>query len=286
VAKGMQMGKKTPAKAAAYSQVLLEENVPDVQTRTTSDSGPSTDNIPSGSKVHTSIVEKIALVAENDGGLQSMEVKGELSLTVFDNAFTRIKVHINQGDNANFQFKTHPNMNKNLFSNDDILALKDTGKAFPTVTPTSILKWRYATKEEKMIPLTINVWPSTSGNETTVPVEFEKHCDFDLHDVDIAIPIPGTAPVIGEIVGSSEFDHKHRILHWKIPLIDKETSNGSMEFTVPAAQSASFFPVRVNFKSNQTFCAVQVVAITMEGSDQAVDFSQETQLSVEQYDIE
>ncbi len=96
-------------------------------------------------------------------------------------------------------------MNKTAYSSNNVLALKDSGKAYPTVTPTSILKWRYVAKEEKEIPLTsltllfnffsyfffkVNVWPSTSGNQTTVPVEFEKHCDFDLHDVDIQIPIP------------------------------------------------------------------------------------------------
>jgi len=286
-AKGMQLG-KGKQKSSDYSKVLQEENVPDVQTspRGTTTSGPTTDTIPSGSKIHTSIIEKLELVAENDGGLKNMEVKGELSLTVFDNAFSKVKVHISQGTNDGFQFKTHPNMNKNSFNNDNILALKDTGKAYPLVTPTSILKWRWATKEEKMMPLTINLWPSASGGETTVPVEFEKHCPFDLHDVDISIPIPGGPPVIGEIVGSSEWDSKKGILHWKIPLIDSSSSTGSMEFTVPNAPASAFFPVHVNFKSVSTFCAVQVVAVTNEGSDQGLDFSQETSLSVEQYDIE
>ena len=44
-------------------------------------------------------------------------------------------------------------MNKNAFSNDNILALKDASKAYPTVTPTSILKWRFTSKDENMIPL-------------------------------------------------------------------------------------------------------------------------------------
>lgn len=38
--------------------------------------------------------------------------------------------------------------------------------------------------------LLVNLWPSTGGGETTVPVEYEKNCDFDLVDVTIAIPIP------------------------------------------------------------------------------------------------
>lgn len=45
-------------------------------------------------------------------------------------------------------------MNKTAFSTDNTLALKDPGKAYPTVTPTSILKWRYVAKDDKEIPLT------------------------------------------------------------------------------------------------------------------------------------
>src|SRR5438477_582998 len=77
-------------------------------------------------------------------------------------------------------------MNKNLFTSDNILVLKDPGKSYPTVTPTGILKWRYQSSDEKMIPLTskrkidlkssflsVNVWPSTASGETTVPIQFQ-----------------------------------------------------------------------------------------------------------------
>lgn len=45
-------------------------------------------------------------------------------------------------------------MNKNLYSGENTLALKDSTKAYPLNTPSSILKWRYVTKDEKMVPLT------------------------------------------------------------------------------------------------------------------------------------
>lgn len=288
--KGMQLGKGKGTKASDYSKVLQEENVPDVPSPSVSSNQQHQQqqqhDIPPGSKVHTSIQEKIVLVAENDGGLKNMEVKGELALTVNDPNCTRIKVHISQGQNEGFQFKTHPNMNKTAFSTDNTLALKDPGKAYPTVTPTSILKWRYVAKDDKEIPLTINVWPSTSGSETTVPVEFEKHCNFDLHDVDIIIPIPAGTPVVGEVTGSTEFESRKGLLHWRVPLIDSSSNTGSMEFTVPAANASSFFPVHVSFRSNTTFCALQVVAVSEEGSNSNVEFTQDTSLTVEQYDIE
>ena len=75
------------------------------------------------------------------------------------------------------------------------------------------------------------------------------------------------------------------VLHWKIPLIDSSSPNGSLEFAVGAANSSGFFPVRVSFRTNHTYCAMQVVAVTDE-NDQGVDFTSDSGLSVEQYDIE
>jgi len=277
---GLQLGKSK--KTTAYSQVLKEENVVEQEVKggniVTID---STNN----SKVQVEISEKISLKTKNDGGLESMEVKGELILVVNDKNSTQVKVHVNQGQNNAFQFKAHPNMNKNSYANDNILTLKDSTKSYPLATPSSILKWRFATSEEKFVPLVINLWPSTSGGETTIPVEFEKKCDFDLIDVTISIPIPGASPVIGEVTGSADYDHKNKTLHWRIPLIDSDTSTGTLEFNVPSAASSGFFPVHVSFRSKQTFCAIQVVGVsTNEGTP--VDYSSISELSVEHYEIE
>lgn len=282
--KGLQLGSKNN-KGSAIAQVFKEEEIVDVVDNAPAQlSSQASQNL---SKIQISISEKIALVSENDGGLKSLEVKGELNVTVTDAKFARIKIRTSQSDNKEFQFKTHPNMNKNLYTNDSTLALKDQGKAYPLDAPQSILKWRFASKDEDMIPLVINVWPSTSGGQTTVPVEYEKKCAFDLHDVVVAIPIPGAAPVVGELVGSADYDQKKGILYWRVPLIDDSNPSGSLEFKVPNAPSSAFFPVQVSFKSNQTFCAIQAVQVVLDdGSDQPVDFAAETTLGVEQYTIE
>jgi len=60
-----------------------------------------------------------------------------------------------------------------------------------------------------------------------------------------------------------------------------------MEFTVPTAPTSSFFPIHVSFTAKSTFCAIQVVSVTNPDSgNSSVDFTLETLLEVEQYDIE
>jgi len=282
--KGMQLGKGK--KTGGYTEVLKEENI-NVEAVENSRPGSSALQTPStNEKVRTLVAEKMVLQTQNDGGLQNFEIKGELTLTVFDASASKIKVQISQGQNKEFQFKAHPNMNKDAYANDNVLMLKDNSKSYPIGTGSTILKWRYVTKDEKAIPLTINVWPSTSGGETTVPVEYEKNCNFDLLDVTIAIPIPGPGPSIGDAEGSVEFDSRKGILYWRIPIIDDGNKSGSMEFTVPSAAAGAFFPIQVDFRSNTTYAAIQTVSVTTMGDNKPLEFASENTLGVEQYEIQ
>jgi len=81
-------------------------------------------------------------------------------------------------------------MDKDLYAKDFILGLKSTSKNYQLNNPTSVLKWRFTTTEESYVPLVVNLWPSTSGGETTVPVEFDKRIPHQLSDVVVSIPIP------------------------------------------------------------------------------------------------
>ena len=57
-----------------------------------------------------------------------------------------------------------------------------------------ILKWRMQSKDESLVPLTINCWPSLSGGQSYVNIEYESTATFDLHNVVITIPLPHNAP--------------------------------------------------------------------------------------------
>ena len=53
-----------------------------------------------------------------------------------------IRVAVEQGTNEGYQFKTHPNIDKGLYSARSVLGLKDVDRPFPTGSPLGILKWR------------------------------------------------------------------------------------------------------------------------------------------------
>jgi hypothetical protein len=88
------------------------------------------------------------------------------------------------------QFKTHPNIDKALHARENILGLKDPNRPFPTGSPLGVLKWRMQATDESMVPLSINCWPSTSGDESYVALEYEATSDFELQNVVITVPLP------------------------------------------------------------------------------------------------
>lgn len=64
---------------------------------------------------------------------------------------------IETGGNPGILFKTHPNINKELFSNENILGLKDPTKPFPANQSgdgVGLLKWRMQSMDESVVPLT------------------------------------------------------------------------------------------------------------------------------------
>ena len=54
----------------------------------------------------------------------------------------KLKVEISTGQNAGFQFTSHPNIDKKLYTSENVLRLKDPQKPFPAGSRLGILKWR------------------------------------------------------------------------------------------------------------------------------------------------
>eukprot|EP00238_Polyblepharides_amylifera_P000818 CAMPEP_0196570628 /NCGR_PEP_ID=MMETSP1081-20130531/764_1 /TAXON_ID=36882 /ORGANISM="Pyramimonas amylifera, Strain CCMP720" /LENGTH=520 /DNA_ID=CAMNT_0041887173 /DNA_START=99 /DNA_END=1661 /DNA_ORIENTATION=- len=231
------------------------------------------------------IEEKLIVTLKKDGGLESMEVQGTMALEVLNEEDAFIRVQIEAGPNKGFQFKTHPNIDKALHSRENILGLKDPNRPFPTGSPLGVLKWRMQTSDESMVPLSINCWPSTSGNESYISIEYEAIPDFDLHNVVISVPLPSLSspPTVNQVDGDFQYDPRRSVMDWCIDLIDNSNRSGSLEFVVPAVDSDAFFPVEVTFSSKQTFCDVKIVGVSSVEDGSGVKYLSSTDLSVGSY---
>lgn len=239
--------------------------------------------------VSIKIDETINMSVSHDGGMDSLEVKGMMTLLITDPASAFIRVHFTKRDDPNINFQSHPNVDKKLMSTESIIALKSADKPFPVGTELGVLKWRFQTTDEASIPLTINCWPNVnSDGSCDVNIDYElQNTSLALQDVVITIPLPSGAgaPVIGSCDGEYGVDTRKGILEWRLPVIDKSNTTGSMEFSIRARDSKDFFPVLVAFEAPTTFAGVEVAKVLAADSGAPVLFSSDVKLVAEKYEI-
>ena len=204
-AKGMVLGKAK--KANDFLETLAKEGEA-VELEAPARRGPAAGGPAAGAPLAAAlsteppslnIDEKLSVQLNKQGGLENLEVQGTLSLIVNNEDDACLRVAISSGANKGFQFKTHPNIDKAAYSSSNTLGLKDPSRPFPTASELGILKWRVQTKDESLVPLTINCWPSVSGGQSYVNIEYESTSAFDLQNVSIIIPVPHGPPTVNQV---------------------------------------------------------------------------------------
>jgi len=232
--------------------------------------------------------EKFVLTAGRDGGLQNLELMGLLTLRISDENLGRVKLQLQNTDNKNIQLQTHPNIDKELFRGRNIIGLKNPAKPFPLNTGVGVLKWRFQTQDESAMPLSINCWPSDNGSGgCDVNIEFElEDTSLELNDVVISINIPHGvgSPNIAECDGEYFHDTRKGALLWQHPVIDKDNTSGSMEFTV-GGNPDDFFPVTLTFNSTKSYSGIKVLDCLDVDSNSPVKHSTHVSFFAEKYEI-
>lgn len=214
--------------------------------------------IQSGDPINIDIEERLTVRMNKEGGLEQMEVQGTMTLLCTDAQQAAVQVVLQMGANAGMQFKTHPNIDKNLYSTQQKLGLKDPSRPFPTGVPLGVLKWRFATQDESMVPISVNCWPTASGAETYINIEYESSASYDLQQVVITIPGIFSPPKVNECDGDWRFDSRSTCVLWTLDLIDDSNRTGSMECVVSGTSGQACFPVTVSFSAKETLCDIVV----------------------------
>ncbi|EKM84345.1 hypothetical protein AGABI1DRAFT_82023 [Agaricus bisporus var. burnettii JB137-S8] len=243
--------------------------------------------------IHIVIKEQLSLSLLHDGGVQSMEVKGDMNLLIADPAMSQIRIAL-APSTSNFggkslQFKQHPNVAKFGPGQERIIALKDTSRSFPVNQSLAVLRWRYSGTDESNVPLFINCWPTASHDGTVeVSIEYElEHIEnITLYDTVISIPLPdGSYPTVTSHSGEWSLDSSSHSISWTIPMISfhDESQSGSLVFSVGGDDTGAFFPVLVNFTAKGSLAGIEVASVThVEGGDEAV-FSVDSYITTEEF---
>ncbi|CAL1694674.1 unnamed protein product [Somion occarium] len=300
---GMKLGAKKSKQSelldALGSEVLLSEDmsVPTTPAATTPEPFVQKDergSLPTVTpeSVHAVVRETVDLELVREGGLNTMELKGDLNLQITDASLSRVKLVLADPPTAfgpELQFKQHPNVNKFAANKERVIALKDPSRSFPVGQPLAVLKWRYSGKDETYVPLSINCWPTPSNDGTCdVNIEYELENEaLTLHDVVISIPLPaGSYPTVtpghaGEWTLNS---HSHSI-DWIVGQVDAESRSGTLEFSVGGDDPGAFFPVKVSFVGQGSMAGVRIASVTRVDNGEEVVFSEDASITVDSYSV-
>lgn len=225
---------------------------------------------------------------DKDGSLRQLEVRGELNLLLKNDTYKALDFKLAK-PRDDITFKMHPAIDKNKFSDNSIVSLKDPKRGYSTSAPNNILKWRIVSNDTLDLPLVITCWPSAGvDNIVTVSLEYEYKADlgFDLYDVVVKIPVVSQSdPNISNVDGDTRFNTKDSVLEWHIGRIDKSNTNGNLEFEIQQYNSdlSHLYPVTVIFKAEGSLCGVKIDSASIEG--QEVPYSIYSNFEVRKYEI-
>mmetsp|Transcript_51558 Transcript_51558/g.120955 ORF Transcript_51558/g.120955 Transcript_51558/m.120955 type:complete len:515 (+) Transcript_51558:226-1770(+) len=233
------------------------------------------------------VEEKVCVRLNKDGGVESLEVKGELKMMINDPEASYVKVQVQHGKNAAFQFKTHPNINRGMWADDAVLCHRDQTKNFPVGTELGVLKWRLPpSTNSALLPIGISCWPSVSGNNATVNLEYESASSLDLANLRVIVPCPAQATVADVSEGDARYLAKSGTVEWRVELVDDANRSGNMEFSADDVDADAFFPISVSFTATGTLCGIQVSTVSDTRNDSPLQFAASTMLEVEEYEIQ
>lgn len=237
--------------------------------------------------VHLKEEERLSVHIKRDGGINSFELSGIMSLHIKNENFCKIYIALHKCDDRNVQIQTHPNVDKEAFKSKSQIRLKNYSKPFPLNTDVAVLKWRLQTTDEDTIPLSVTCWPSDNGEggcDVTIEYELLK-LYMELNNVVIHIPLPvGSNPVVSECTGDYEIEGKHMIM-WTLPIIDNSNRSGSIEFSATSCIPTDIYPINIEFTSKTSYSKIKVADVNLLENSNPVNFSTETICYSEKYEV-
>lgn len=234
--------------------------------------------------------EKYNVVMNREGGIDSCDLKGKLSLTAHTDVGAVPSISVNKAIilskcQGNWNFATHPKVDKKVYEQNGSIVLKGN-RPLKLSSPVGVLKWSYS--GEDAAPLIINCWPDDEGTGTiNVNLEFQlNRPDMTLTDVNILVPLGTTdPPVIDEIDGQYKHDANTGVMCWHHDVIDSSNSSGSIEFSIAGNDADAFFPVQLMFKSVSFLCPIEIAGVTSVMTGAAIPNNIEKAVGLDTYII-
>ena len=264
---------------------------------------PPEEDVPENNGILISIKEVINAEFSRDGTIHSSELKGVLELRINDHDLSHSNLKLADSIDVrdkSFQFKTHPNIDKQSFLSTKLISLRDKSKAFPANDQSlGVLRWRKVApaEDDSLIPLTLTTWvsPSESQQGFDVIIEYESVLETELADVIFTIPVFPQEPVDINTESSTCSDAEVVNMDQEMGTsikISKIAANdaGALAFTIEAPYEDALYPMTVSFEEStrdklaKSFTGMAIQSVVMANDhDQELPYDVITSLKSDEY---
>ncbi|KAI2626536.1 anaphase-promoting complex, cyclosome, subunit 4-domain-containing protein [Hypoxylon sp. NC1633] len=289
--KGMQLGKKSKTtdmfervRGDMGAEVDDSPLVPAATTPVAEPAAPRMSSTLDRDAIHITINESISAKLSREGSVNSLAVSGDLSLKISDSSLTKVKLNLVANASHGAQFRTHPNVDRGLFTSSKAIQMSNVARGFPVNIGVGVLRWRATPKTDdtSALPISFTVWVNRgSGGSYTMTVEYELTGGDVLKDVSVTIPYATSEPSV------SSFDATYEVsgdsLEWTIGTVSDDNASGSFEFDAQADDENEFFPMQVRFSKTTPFIDVDVTSVSLVEENEEVTFSKDIKSVADSY---
>lgn len=294
--RGLQLGKSKKSNFEPSAEPLISESAPvrgqpQQYQSPVQEATPPVEDKPLNNGILVTLEEKVTAEITREGSIVSSELKGVLQLRVNNPELALAKILL-QADGASdgIQFKTHPNVDRNLFSTESVIGLKNPEKPFPSNDQNlGVLRWRGVGKadENKFVPIQFTTWLTANGNATDVTLEYELSDSYSeaISSITVLVPVyTDNIELKSDKAQIMEISDEGVIFQLE-SLSPGE--NGVLEFSIGANED-DLFPIEVSFTSENpvnTLGNVKVLDIVSVTDEESLPFDLISELSTEGYFI-
>jgi len=230
----------------------------------------------SDAELDVKIIEQLSVEMNQDATLNSMQIRGELSLCAQTEGagFAAVQL-VETGLASQAQFKAHPQIDKEMWSSGKVVCGKGD-KPFPVGHDITVLKWMYSgdSMSTTQPPVSVTCWPTVSPESIVMTIEYDviEACVGSMKDAVLVMPLPPEMASIqernsdlidiGEVQDGTEFvfDSEKGGMVWRIgDITDADRKNGSVEFSIDLGRVgdasgdilSQLFPMHLTFELDE-----------------------------------
>lgn len=268
---GLQLGKKTP-KTGPQSLPLLSQVQPSFShpaqqnqsqvfsLHASSQSSPVPQKIPN-ENILVTINETVTAELTREGTIVMSKIRGDLELRINKKEYAYLKLLLKTAEKGSpVQYKTHPNVDRNLFTQNSIIGLKDKSKPFPANDHSlKVLRWQAVggADDSSYLPLILTAWVTANEGMCDVTLEYEvpskyiesRSTESSIDNVKILIPIP-TYDINLKDAANVSYEVTEDGVVLTLERIPFDEPQGSFEFSIASPDEDSLFPLSVQLDLN------------------------------------